>query len=158
LVREAPGSAIGSQKEVDVAEGILFQETIRKTLRWIEEVMASLGETDPHKGFNALRAVLQALRDRLTVEEAADLGAQLPMLVRGAYYEGFRPAGMPERWRSDEEFLERVKRNLRDPTVEPEAAARAVLAVLSRHVTGGEIEQVRRELPQAIRELWRPAP
>ena len=47
-----------------MAEGTLFQETIRKTLRWIEEVMASLGETDPHKGFNALRAVLQALRDR----------------------------------------------------------------------------------------------
>jgi uncharacterized protein (DUF2267 family) len=65
---------------------------------------------------------------------------------------------MPERWRSDKEFLDRVKRNLRDPTVEPEAAARAVLSLLSKHVTGGEIEQVRNELPAAIRELWRPAP
>jgi uncharacterized protein (DUF2267 family) len=141
-----------------VPQKILFQETLRKTHGWIEEVMAALGETDPHKGFNALRAVLQALRDRLTIEEVADLGAQLPMLVRGAYYEGFRPASMPERWRSDKEFLDRVKRNLRDPTVEPEAAARAVLAVLSKHVTGGEIEQVRNALPSAIRELWRPAP
>jgi uncharacterized protein (DUF2267 family) len=31
--------------------------------------------------------VLHALRDRLTVEEASDLAAQLPMLIRGLYYE-----------------------------------------------------------------------
>jgi len=138
-----------------VPQQILFQETIRKTHAWIVEVMAALGESEPRRGFNILRAVLQALRDRLTVEEAADLGAQLPMLVRGAYYEGFRPAGMPERWRSEKEFLERVSRNLKDPTVEPEAAARAVFAVLSKHITGGEIEQIRQELPSPIRELWR---
>jgi uncharacterized protein (DUF2267 family) len=138
-------------------ERILFEETLRKTNGWIEEVMAALGEPDPQKAFNALRSVLQALRDRLTVEEAADLGAQLPMLVRGAYYEGFRPAGMPERWRSQEEFLARVARNLKDPTIEPEAAARAVFIVLSKHVSGGEIEQIRNELPLAIRGLWRPS-
>lgn len=135
-------------------ERILFEETLRKTHGWIEEVMTGLSRADPHKGFNALRAVLRALRDRLTVEEAADLGAQLPMLVRGAYYDGFRPAGMPERERSKEEFLARVETNLKDPTVDPETAARAVFAVLSRHVTGGEIAQIRQELPPAIRELW----
>jgi uncharacterized protein (DUF2267 family) len=139
-----------------VQETILFQETLRKTHGWIAEISAELEEPDPQKGFNALRALLQALRDRLTVDEAADLGAQLPMLIRGAYYEGFRPAGMPERWRSEDEFLDRVKRNLRDPTVDPEAAARAVFVVLSKHITRGEIDQVRKELPSAIRDLWRP--
>jgi uncharacterized protein (DUF2267 family) len=61
---------------------------------------------------------------------------------------------MPERWRSQEEFLARVQRNLKDSTIEPEAAARAVFIVLSKHVTGGELEQIRNEL--AIRGLWRP--
>jgi uncharacterized protein (DUF2267 family) len=133
-----------------------FEETLRRTHGWIEEVVAALGELDPHNAFNALRSVFQALRDRLAVEEAADLGAQLPMLLRGAYYEGFRPAGMTERCRSQKEFLARVEKSLKHPTIEPEAAAPAVCIVLSKHVTGGEIEQIRNELPLAIRGLWRP--
>lgn len=135
-------------------ERILFEETIRTTHSWLEEVIERLGNVDPHRAFNALRAVLRALRDRLTIEEAADLGAQLPMLVRGAYYDGFRPKDMPGRERSKEEFLARIEANLKDPTVDPEAAARAVFAVLSKHVPGGEIEDIRRSLPAPIRELW----
>jgi uncharacterized protein (DUF2267 family) len=35
------------------------------------------------RSFRLLRTVLQALRDWLPVNEAVDLGAQLPMLLRG---------------------------------------------------------------------------
>jgi uncharacterized protein (DUF2267 family) len=41
-----------------------------------------------------------------------------------------------------------------DATVDPEQAARAVFAVLTQHVSAGEVEQVRHSLPKAIRELW----
>ncbi|HEY5940705.1 MAG TPA: non-homologous end-joining DNA ligase [Gemmatimonadales bacterium] len=34
------------------------------------------------------------LRDRLTVEETAHPGAQLPMLIRGSYYAGWEPSGV----------------------------------------------------------------
>ncbi len=66
----------------------LFTETIEKTGHWLQELMKSLSMTRPHQAYSVLRAVLHVLRDHLTVDEAVNLGAQLPTLVRGFYYEG----------------------------------------------------------------------
>ena len=57
----------------------VFDTTLQKTNAWLKEVMDELGSSDRHQAYLALRAVLHALRDRLTVEEVAQLGAQLPM-------------------------------------------------------------------------------
>lgn len=54
--------------------------------------------------------MLHCLRDRLSVDQAAHLSAQLPLLVRGIYYESYHPAGKPEKVRSRAEFLEHVNR------------------------------------------------
>lgn len=135
-------------------ERILFEQTLQTTHAWLSDVMHELGVDDRHKACDRIRASLHALRDRLTVEEAAHLGAQLPLLLRGVDYEGWKPAGKPVKDRSQEEFLQREEEDLADPTIPPELAARAVLAVLSKHVSEGEVEDVRRTLPTHIRELW----
>jgi uncharacterized protein (DUF2267 family) len=91
-----------------------------------------------------LRAVLRCLRDRLTIDEAAQLGAQLPMLVRGIYYEAWHPAGKPEKVRSREEFLARVDAQFgKASSLVPEHAARAVFSVLENHVSPGAIRDVK---------------
>jgi uncharacterized protein (DUF2267 family) len=67
----------------------IFDTTVQKTHIWLNEIMDELGwEDNWHRAYLALRTVLHELRDHLTTEEATDLGAQLPMLVRGFYYEG----------------------------------------------------------------------
>ena len=103
-----------------------------------------------------LTAVLHALRDRLTVDEVAQLGAQLPILVRGLYYDRWHhPAGKPDRLRHKEEFLATVAAELDDiGQIDPEDATRAVFAVLERHIAPGEIEDVKAMLPTHLRELW----
>ncbi len=63
-----------------------------------------MGLSDRHAAYRVLRAVLHALRDRLTVAETVDLGAQLPMLIRGLYYEGWTPNDKPLRERTREKF------------------------------------------------------
>ncbi|GLV47570.1 hypothetical protein TJA_07400 [Thermus sp. LT1-2-5] len=135
----------------------VFDATLHKTHTWLRAIMEELGIEDRHRAYMALRAVLHALRDRLPVEEVAQLGAQLPMLIRGIYYEGWDPTGKPLKERHKEEFLAHVARELKTPSgpaVDPERAAQAVFKVLKQKVTEGEIQDVRQLLPKELRELW----
>jgi uncharacterized protein (DUF2267 family) len=132
-----------------------FDTTLHKTHSWLNDLMQVLGWLDKHKAYLALRATLHALRDRLTVEEVAQLGAQLPMLIRGFYYEGWDPTGKPLRARHKEQFLARIEQQFRDDDgIDPEWIARAVFTVLAKRITEGEIEDVQQVLPTEVRDLW----
>ena len=132
----------------------VFDKTLQLTHDWLNEIGESIGP-DAQRQYHALRSVLFALRDRLTVEEAFHVSAQLPMLVRGIYWESYRPVEKPERFRSRQEFLDRVSESI-DPAaaVDPEEAARAVFAVLAKHVREGEVEDVKQMLPEDVRTLF----
>jgi uncharacterized protein (DUF2267 family) len=133
----------------------VFDRTIHKTNNWLNELMEVLSWLDRHKAYLALRVTLHTLRDRLTVEEVAQLGAQLPMLIRGFYYEGWDPTGKPLKERHKEEFLARIEEQFRgDDQADAKQVARAVFSVLSDRVTEGEIEDVKHVLPAELRELW----
>jgi uncharacterized protein (DUF2267 family) len=133
----------------------IFDATVHKTNSWLKEVMQEIHRDDRRKAYLALRATLHALRDRLTVEEVAQLGAQLPMLVRGFYYEGWDPTRKPVKLRDREEFLSLLEEKFRaDDTLNPELIARAVFKVLANRITAGEIEDVKHMLPAEIRGLW----
>jgi uncharacterized protein (DUF2267 family) len=133
----------------------VFDTTVQKTNLWLKELMTVLGWEQKQKAYDALRAVLHALRDRLTVDETAQLGAQLPMLIRGIYYEGWDPSRKPERVRHKEEFLARIQQGFRaGDLIDPEEVARAVFTVLENRVSAGEIQDVESVLPAEMRELW----
>lgn len=131
-----------------------FDSSLQLTNVWLKDLMARLGTEDRHQAYLALRTTLHALRDRLTVDEAAHLGAQLPMLVRGFYYEGWHPAGKPLKEHSREAFLDHVKADAHAWDFDPEPAARAVFELLAERVSAGEIADVKSVLPKPIRELW----
>jgi uncharacterized protein (DUF2267 family) len=133
----------------------VFDTTLQKTHSWLNDVMQALGWHDKHKAYLAARATLQALRDRLTVPEVAQLGAQLPMLVRGFYYEGWHPNGALAKARHKAQFLARIEELLPgDAGADPERIARAVFAVLASRIAAGEIEDVKQVLPAELRTLW----
>lgn len=132
----------------------IFDTTIQETNIWLKEIMEEVGP-DRRRAYHALRAVLHVLRDRLTVEEAAHLSAQLPMMIRGIYFEGWHPAGKPNSERTREAFLEQVGAHLKSASpINPEIATRSVFHTLNNHVTGGELEHVKHMLPKQIQELW----
>jgi uncharacterized protein (DUF2267 family) len=132
-----------------------FDSTLQATNAWLRDLMEELWcADDRQRAYHALRAVLHALRDRLTVEAAAALGAQLPMLVRGIYYEGWHPADKPLKQHRDA-FLNHVAAELgASPLPDSETVARAVFRVLARHVSSGEVESIKRALPTDLRPLW----
>lgn len=121
---------------------------------WINEVAEELGKMPPRSAYHALRGVLFALRDRILPEEAAHLGDQLPTLIRGIYYESYRHGGKPEKIRHLDAFLEKIAHETRqtDPAPDPEAALKAVSAVLVKHIDAGQYEQVKHALPLEIQE------
>ena len=134
-----------------------FDHAIHTTNAWVKELAESMEwYDDHHRAFQGLRAVLHALRDRLSIQEAADLAAQLPMVVRGMYYEGWHPDGKPLRERKLEQFLAHIAAALPNPDdTDIPLLAREVFRLLARHVSPGEIEDVKANLPKELRSLWR---
>jgi uncharacterized protein (DUF2267 family) len=133
-----------------------FESTLHTTNVWLQEIMDLMEWDDRKRAYHALRIVLHALRDRLSVDEAAALGAQLPMLIRGIYYENWSPHGKPVKERRKRDFLAHVEEAFEEsPTADAEDVCRAVFQVLTHHVSVGEIAHVKATLPEEIRELWK---
>ena len=129
--------------------------SLQKTQGWLREIMAVMGWENRERAYSGLRAVLHALRDRLTLDEAFDLAAEMPMILRGMYFEGWDRAGNPTRERSRDAFLGKVGERLAQmPDVDTWKLTRAVFGVLARHVSAGEMSDVQGMLPEEIRELW----
>ena len=132
-----------------------IDRTVQETNLWLKAIMLDLGTENRKLAFDVLRGALHALRDRIGPENAVHLGAQLPMLVRGLYYEGWRPSGTPTRERHVYEFIDHVAAKLPGGMdLDLEAAARAVFSVLADHLDPGEIVKVVGMLPRDVRDLW----
>ena len=134
-----------------------FENTLQKTNIWLKDILTELNweGSDHERAFHALRVVLHALRDRLTVEEASDFAAQLPMLVRGFYYEGWNPSKTPVATHKRDEFLAPIAASFaNDITADAEEITRAVFKVITEHVSAGEVNDMKGALPKKIRELW----
>lgn len=134
----------------------IFDATLQKTIPWINDLAAELGWENKHQVFQGLRATLHALRDRLTVAEASHLGAQLPILLAGFYYENWRPGASLSKDRNKEEFLNHIRYYFRNvnPDLDAELLVRAVFKILTQRISPGEITDVIRMLPATLRELW----
>ena len=135
----------------------VLDRTVQKTNVWLRDALYELDWVSMQRSLLALRSVLHALRDRLTVVEVAQLGAQLPIFIRGIYYEGWNPAQTPVKGRKKETFLFQIRSafaHTRNPDVDAAHVARAIFRVLSKHISEGELEQVKNLLPYEIRDLW----
>ena len=132
----------------------VFDKTIQTTNSWLNEIAEMIGP-DRHVAWKVLSTVLHKLRDRLPIELSAHLGSQLPLLIRGAYYDQYRPHAQPGTCRHEEEFVAEVAEWLSDTRpVDPNLAITAVLKVLDHHVDSGQIAKVKGALPKQLRQMW----
>jgi len=132
----------------------VFDKTVQTTNIWLDEIMERIGP-DRHIAWHILGTVLRTLRDRLPLDDAAHLGAQLPLLVRGLYYDQWHSPSAIHKERHQEEFLARIQEGLRDTRpVNVQEAVRTVFAVLAKHIAKGQADKTARVLPAEIRSLW----
>ena len=130
-----------------------FDNTIQKTNQLLKDIEVPFGwEKRRNQSYAALKAVLHALRDRLTIDETAQFASQLPMLVKGIYYEGWDPSKVPVKM-NREQFLQRIRQEFPFSMEEDiEELVKVVFIALNRFVSIGELEDIRVSLPKDIRE------
>ncbi|MFP4473659.1 MAG: DUF2267 domain-containing protein [Candidatus Omnitrophota bacterium] len=131
----------------------VFDETIQKSEAWLKGLEQDLHTEDPQHAYSALRSVLHALRDRLSPEEAVDLAAQLPLLIKGVFFDGWNPAKQPVKLSDPAEFTEYMQNSLND-NVDAQMAVKSVFKLLNENITCGEIRHVKSNLPDSIQALW----
>ncbi|QEG00620.1 hypothetical protein Mal15_46910 [Stieleria maiorica] len=157
IADDEPGDQSGSSKALHRPHKNVpaLAATVQKTKHWIKALMRELQWEDARKAYHGLCVVLHVLRDRLTIHETADLASELPMLLRGMFYEGWQPDHVPVKDRSKAAFLTHVSEGFpNDPEVDAERLTRAVLSVLARRVSEGEINDIRAVIPESLRELF----
>jgi uncharacterized protein (DUF2267 family) len=131
-----------------------FTQSAQHAQQWVNELADDLDWTD-RRAYLLLRSVLHALRDWLPQEEMVDLSAQLPALIRGIYFEGWKPVETPVWNRKKDDFIARIQEAFSDDLLnDPEEAVAAVFRLLGRHVSHGEIEDIRHSMKKPLRELW----
>lgn len=136
------------QSSIDIVDHNI--KTINTWLKDISEELDGIGEEE---AWSRLKAVLQTLRDRITVNETADFAAQLPIIVRGLYFEGWSPAETPHKWRNRDEYLSAFTQKL-EGTGDGEATLKAVLKVIDRHLDSNELNRVKEMHPKEVWDLW----
>jgi len=134
----------------------VLDTTVQRTHEWLHEIGDELGFDNERAAYAALRATLHAVRDRLPTELVAHFGAELPMLVRGIYYEGWHPSYDRLKAAHDLDFCDAVRHELQGhgELQDAERAAQAVLRVIDRHVDPGQVEHVIEAMPKPVRRLW----
>jgi uncharacterized protein (DUF2267 family) len=127
------------------------------TASFYRRVKEETGLADPEAVRRGTAAVLRALRDRLTPEEARQVAAQLPGEVRETWEAGADWGPRPVKLRR-REFYERVKADaaLRDLR-EARAMTLAVFAALKAQISPGEAGDVLAQLPRDLKDVWEEA-
>jgi len=132
----------------------VFDTTVQETNLWLKAIESRLPSCSRQEAYAALRAVLHVLRDRLPTEAVLGLSAQLPLLLRGVFLEGWRPAAGPTRIRDPDVFAGEVAEHLAPsfPCL-PHDTMDAVFAVLAERLDAGEVSKLAQYLPPRLRSL-----
>jgi uncharacterized protein (DUF2267 family) len=133
----------------------VFDSTVQSTNLWLKDIMERIKTDDRHLAYQVLRATLHTIRDRIGSENAVHFGAQLPMLIRGLYYEGWRMAPTPTRTRHLADFIDRIEAEARrDLGTEREEIVRAVFQVIAERIDPGEVSKLIKAFPEDLKALW----
>lgn len=133
----------------------VIDHTVQLTHEWINEMTERLDWSEPKQALRLMRVTLHELRDRLPVEEVAQLSAQLPLLIRGMFFEGWSPGKDYKPPRSVDAFVASIEKQVGN-VVEYRGVEdiEEVFRLLENRISWGETEDIRAILPSTLRTLW----
>jgi uncharacterized protein (DUF2267 family) len=122
-----------------------------KSDEFVAKVQRRTGLDSPESTLRVISATLATLGERLAGGEVKDLASQLPPEIGAFLFEPMAGSGEPF---GLDEFFWRVSQRAGIDLQEASLQARVVIGVLSEAVTMGEIENVRAQLPEDIRQMF----
>ncbi|MFO8126911.1 DUF2267 domain-containing protein [Yoonia sp.] len=136
----------------------VFERTTYEAHEWVNNLAGRTGWQSERDVLRLLRTVLCKIRDHLPVNEMAQFSAQLPLILRGMFFEGWQPKVTPVRERHAADFIADVDDKVGD-VIDYQGLSdiKAVFNVINDQISAGEVEDVRACLTQELRDLW-PAP
>ncbi|HYG15052.1 MAG TPA: DUF2267 domain-containing protein [Bacteroidia bacterium] len=137
-----------------------FRRYAEESNRFINDVADELGTDDTGMALRVTRAVLHAVRDRITPDDAVQFGQGLPMMLKGIYFDQYDISRTPVVIRSTRRFLEYIQDKNRFAAVSDFRyedgvirALQAVFTVLENHMSIGQVDHVLNLLPAEVCEL-----
>jgi uncharacterized protein (DUF2267 family) len=132
-----------------------FESSLDKTNVMLKEIESAYGwpKEQRNQSYAALRTVLHLLRDRMPVGQSVQFAQQLPVLLRGVYFDGWQPENVPVKLNRDD-FLYEVRQGFPyDVEGGTQRVVQVVLDTLRRHVTQGEWEDVKSSMPKDLSRM-----
>jgi uncharacterized protein (DUF2267 family) len=91
----------------------------------------------------------------MIVDETFELAAQMPLLLKGIYFDGYDPSGKPLTIRSREELFDEIQDRFdKAEGLSGEIITRAVLKVLYKRAGEGEMDDIKENMPADIQGLF----
>lgn len=139
-----------------------FEKHAAKGNEFVNRLAARLGDEDNRdRAGRVLRCVLHALRNRLTVEESFQLLAQLPMVIKALYIEGWQPSRYHTKIKTLQDLSEEVMKldgmsAWRDFSGVSDAmdGIEAVIKTMADYVSAGELHDIIAVLPEDMKETF----
>ncbi|MCF8304270.1 MAG: DUF2267 domain-containing protein [Bacteroidales bacterium] len=149
----------GKNKEVIMA--LNFDKYAHEGNAFVKRLAEDLGHPEEISRVGIiLRAVLHAVRDKLTISESLDMIAQLPMFLKAVYVDNWSYMEKPLRYSSAEEFTEEVKKRQKQlgetqfdwdkPTVE---IVKIVINHIGQYITQGELDDIVAQMPKDLKNV-----
>jgi len=133
----------------------IFDTTIEKSNKILKLIEKAMGwENRRNQSYLALRSVLHALRDRLPVDEAVNFSSQLPLILKGVYYDGWDPMAVPIKMHK-EEFLKYIGNEFKfDVDGGIEKMTKIVLEEIFKSIDPDEANKIIASLPRDIANMF----
>lgn len=132
-----------------------FDTAVQKANIWLKDIEAAGKLRSRFQAYAALRSVLHALRDCAPAAEAVKLSAQMPLMIKGVFFDGWKLSPKPLRL-SRKEFEDVLRGGLKEQNgVEPTVALKAVLSAVSLHLSPSVLETFQLVLPSEVHEAVR---
>lgn len=132
-----------------------IESSVQKTREWVDQVRDLLELETREDAYSCLRGVLHSLRDRLTVDQASHLAAQMPMVLTGMFFENWKPSGMPDKIKEPGEFLNRVRSEMMDrKNIDPRRATWGVWKTMEKYIAQGELNKLKAGMPEHLSNFF----